>query len=617
MILAVFAAGALTSLPGFGQSAEQLAPPPAPPMRSGPAPKTSQSSAVRSGAAAVAGQVEWVWHKTADGAHPDGEEQTYVWLMNRARQDPSAEGDFLANSGDSSVESAIDYFNVDLLMMQAEFDAIAAKPPAAFDRRLYEAAKAHSDDLIARDAQDHVGQFERVADAGFTYRNVGGNVFSYAKHALHGHAGWNIDWGYGGTGGMQSQRGHRVNLMSTEANLANVGIAAVPEANPATTVGHWVVTGNYAEAGDWVPDHYNRFLVGTVWEDLDEDGAYDSGEGLANVTVTPDQGPFYAVTAAGGGYAIPVDAGSYSVSFAGGDLPNAATREVVVNADSVLLDLLYAASQVNDSDGDGYDDNQDNCPQIANPDQADSDGDGLGDACDLVAYTLSVSSVSGSGRISSDPAGIDCPGTCDFDYAEGTVITLTAFPDQGATFAGWSGACFDSVTTCTLTLDSAKTVGATFVIDSDPPQPPPSINGTVYLSEGDQSIDIPADPGESLTYLDFGGAETYRIPTSLTAPITIVDRQDSLIVFSAGTRIDSVRFAADGIEFMINGRALKLLGQPSRFSFDFAGVNLDLFQLAARFGTQIPLSGALPVSGTPDCVITAEGELDCAAAGGR
>lgn len=35
-----------------------------------------------------------------------------------------------------------------------------------------------------------------------------------------------------------------------------------------------------------------------------------------------------------------------------------------------------------DADGDGIPDEEDNCPELANPDQADTDGDGLGDACD-------------------------------------------------------------------------------------------------------------------------------------------------------------------------------------------------------------------------------------------
>jgi len=35
-----------------------------------------------------------------------------------------------------------------------------------------------------------------------------------------------------------------------------------------------------------------------------------------------------------------------------------------------------------DSDGDGVNNDLDNCPKVANPDQKDSDGDGIGDACD-------------------------------------------------------------------------------------------------------------------------------------------------------------------------------------------------------------------------------------------
>jgi hypothetical protein len=77
-------------------------------------------------------------------------------------------------------------------------------------------------------------------------------------------------------------------------------------------------------------------------------------------------------------------------------------------------------------------------------------------------YALTVSRT-GGGTITSNPAGIACGATCTATYDAGTAVTLTATPDATATFAGWTGACSGTVTTCTVTIDAAKSVGARFI----------------------------------------------------------------------------------------------------------------------------------------------------------
>ncbi|MEM9161034.1 MAG: hypothetical protein AAGB46_18445, partial [Verrucomicrobiota bacterium] len=83
---------------------------------------------------------------------------------------------------------------------------------------------------------------------------------------------------------------------------------------------------------------YNRFLVGTVWEDDNENGIYDPGEGLSGVRVSPSIGDFYAVTGVSGGWAIPaLQEGQYLITFNGGDLIETEQRSASVGSESVLV----------------------------------------------------------------------------------------------------------------------------------------------------------------------------------------------------------------------------------------------------------------------------------------
>jgi hypothetical protein len=85
----------------------------------------------------------------------------------------------------------------------------------------------------------------------------------------------------------------------------------------------------------------------------------------------------------------------------------------------------------------------------------------LGSGCSSEKKNLSVS-VSGSGSVSSDPAGIECGQQCRHDFSSGSQVTLTAAPEAGYELESWGGDCSGSELTCQLELSEDRVVTATF-----------------------------------------------------------------------------------------------------------------------------------------------------------
>ena len=78
-------------------------------------------------------------------------------------------------------------------------------------------------------------------------------------------------------------------------------------------------------------------------------------------------------------------------------------------------------------------------------------------------FALSVSRQgSGTGSVTSAPAGIACGATCSASFTSGAQVTLAAQAASGSTFAGWGGACSGTASSCSVTMDSARSVTASF-----------------------------------------------------------------------------------------------------------------------------------------------------------
>ena len=70
---------------------------------------------------------------------------------------------------------------------------------------------------------------------------------------------------------------------------------------------------------------------------------------------------------------------------------------------------------------------------------------------------------SGTGYVRSAPQGIDCGDTCTYTFSQGTPVTLTATPSSNAIFVGWEGPNCSGTGPCTVEMDQARNVIATFV----------------------------------------------------------------------------------------------------------------------------------------------------------
>lgn len=288
--------------------------------------------------------------QTYSHGDPTNDEQLSLELINRARANPTTEGIFLSDINDPTLNFNYTFFNVNRPGLRTEFAPLPARPPLAFNSKLIAASRTQTQVQIAGNFQGHANPFgQNLIVAGYNYAVVGENVFARVPSVFFAHVGLNVDFGLNNDSSAPGYLSHRKTIMSIapEAVYKEIGIGFAAASGTNTTPN--VITQSF---GIELGETNTPYLTGVVFRDLDNNSFYTVGEGLAGVTVMPEEGTFSTVTSASGGYAIPLKAltpgaATLKVTFSGGALTSPVVRTLGLNGTNNLkADVMVGKPRV-------------------------------------------------------------------------------------------------------------------------------------------------------------------------------------------------------------------------------------------------------------------------------
>jgi uncharacterized protein YkwD len=257
-------------------------------------------------------------------------EQEFIYLLNRARQNPAA----------YQIERGL----------STSLSSITPRQPLAVNTRLTAAAGLKSEEMATRNYFSHtsvtgetpnqlVRRFgydlpERVSVGGQTYLlpTVGNQIESLAGGQSTPSAALQ---------GLIESSGHRNHLLGVTAHnqvAREVGIG-YHFRQQATYKHYWTVLITPSKAT-------TPFLTGVAFVDGNNNRRFEGNEGLGNVTITASGpgGTFTTTTAAAGGWALAVPQGDYVVTASGGSFSGTSLAPVRVGTQNVAVDFVSGAS---------------------------------------------------------------------------------------------------------------------------------------------------------------------------------------------------------------------------------------------------------------------------------
>jgi hypothetical protein len=157
-------------------------------------------------------------------------------------------------------------------------------------------------------------------------------------------------------------------------------------------------------------------------------------------------------------------------------------------------------------------------------------------------FTLTTN-VSGSGTVTRNPNASS--------YASGTVVTLTATPGSGQQFTGWSGDLTGTANPATLTMNSNKTVTATFAPVSSTFTLTTTVNGSGTITRSPNAgsyasgtvVTLTATPGSGQQFTGWSGDLT-----GTANPATLTMNSNKSVTASFGQPSAGIYVAPNGTD---------------------------------------------------------------------
>ncbi len=259
-----------------------------------------------------------------DYGDPTSAEQVHLEAMNRARANPQVEA---ARMGLSSVFEGVNPGEI----------TGEPLPPLTFNAQLLQAARGHSNDMLTRVYFEHnspegVSPGNRMTNAGYQWNMMRENLA--AKYRESG-----VDLNEMGSQFLDQLfidkdipgRGHRTNILSADTKETGIGIVTGLQAGETLTT--YLVTIDFGSSAI----DSRSFLTGVIYDDINKNGLYNGGEGIAGVNIST--GSEVTTTATAGGYGLPLSTGQYTVTITHSSL-GSITRNITMADQNVKLDVL-------------------------------------------------------------------------------------------------------------------------------------------------------------------------------------------------------------------------------------------------------------------------------------